>query len=56
MPETPRWIVWDVRTQRAVGKPYLNRRRAVTRADKLDLEYGAYRYQVRALPTTQEPA
>lgn len=32
-----------------VGKPYANRRRAQTRADKLNLEYGAHRYSVRTV-------
>lgn len=30
-----------------VGKPYKCRKRARTRADRLDNEYGAYRYSVR---------
>lgn len=32
-----------------VGKPYKSRKRAQTRADRLNLEYGAHRYSVRAL-------
>lgn len=32
----------------AVSKPYSNRKRAQTRADKLNLEYGAHRYSVRS--------
>lgn len=46
---SPLWIIWDLREQRQVGKSYGDRRRATRRADKLDLEYGAIRYQVRKL-------
>jgi hypothetical protein len=37
----------DNQTGLRVGGTYTNRRRARTRADKLDLAYGAYRYTVR---------
>lgn len=41
----------DIKTGMPVGKPYKNARRARTRRDKLDLEYGAIRYRVeRASP------
>ena len=36
-----------------VGKPYANRKRAQTRADRLNMEYGATRFTVRAVA---EPA
>jgi len=41
----------DLKTQQQVGKNYkgTQRNRARARADKLDLEYGAYRYIVRAI-------
>lgn len=46
------YVIWDnggIMRQAAgpVGKPYSCRKRARTRADRLDLEYGAYRYSVR---------
>ena len=37
----------DSKTGRVIGKPYNSRSRATGRADKLDNEYGAYRYKVR---------
>lgn len=39
--------VYDRQTGVAVGKPYSDAKRARTRRDKLDNEYGAYRYGVR---------
>jgi hypothetical protein len=39
--------VVDSRTGKVMGKPYNSRSRARSRADKLDNEYGAYRYKVR---------
>lgn len=41
----------DKKTGLVVGKPYSSRQRARTRADKLDNEYGAYRYYVRSVAT-----
>lgn len=42
------WTIVDGRNGHvAVSKPYTNRKRAQTRADKLNLEYGAHRYSVR---------
>jgi len=42
------WTIIDLRSGAAeVSKPYRNRRRAATRADKLNLQYGAHRYAVR---------
>lgn len=39
----------DMKTGEQIGKDYTysQRKRARNRADKLDLEYGAYRYSVR---------
>ena len=37
----------DSKTGKVLGKPYSSRSRARARADKLDNEYGAYRYKVR---------
>jgi len=37
----------DIQTGLQVGKDYASRKRASTRANKLDLEYGAVRYSVR---------
>lgn len=41
------FIIWDRINQCQVGKPYSNRNRARARVDKLDNDYGAYRYSVR---------
>jgi len=50
------WTIYDRKEGCYVGKPYGNRRRAQSRAERLDLIYGAYRYNVRALtkPETSE--
>lgn len=48
--ETPvRFAIIDTRTGNQVGSLYTNRKRAVSRADKLDNAYGAYRYTVRTI-------
>lgn len=39
--------VIDLQTGRRVGRPYATRVAASRRANKLDLDYGAIRYQVR---------
>lgn len=36
----------DVKTSLQVGTNYKDRRKAINRADKLDLQYGAIRYKV----------
>lgn len=41
------YVIVDRHTGATIGKPYTNARRARSRADKLDNEYGAYRYSVR---------
>lgn len=43
--------VIDRQTGLQVGKDYTSKARARSRADKLDLEYGAYRYSVRTVET-----
>ncbi len=52
------FVIIDRQTGERVGKPYTGktaRKRARTRMDKLDNEYGAYRYQVKRLdPETGE--
>jgi len=52
------FVVIDAHTGQRVGKPYTGRharKRARTRMDKLDNEYGAYRYQVKRFdPETGE--
>lgn len=40
------WIVYDRHGQCTVGKPYATKARARARAERLDLNYGAYRYGV----------
>ena len=51
---TSTYEVYDTKTGKAVGKPYNSRKRARSRADKLDNIYGAYRYGVRQCPTLTE--
>jgi len=41
------YVVYDRHTGEQVGKTYTSRVRATARRDKLDNEYGAYRYGVR---------
>ena len=41
-----KWIVVDRKTQQIVGE-YQTMRRALRRADKLDMAHGAYRYSVK---------
>lgn len=40
-----RYLVIDRQTKKVMGS-YSTRKKASTKADKLDLEYGAYRYNV----------
>ena len=41
--------IFDKHTGLNVGKPYKNEKRARARMDKLDNEYGGYRYAVRRI-------
>lgn len=45
-----RYQIIDTKTGQQVGKDYASRARARSRADRLDNEYGAYRYAVRVSP------
>lgn len=45
------YVVIDRYTQSQVGRPYHSRGRATARVDRLDAEYGAYRYDVRLVET-----
>jgi hypothetical protein len=47
-PATIRWAIVDRHTRVQVGALYTSKSRARARADKLDNEYGAYRYAVVA--------
>jgi hypothetical protein len=47
------YLVVDRQTGLQVGKPYTSKSRARNRVDKLDNEYGAYRYTVRSLEVSQ---
>ncbi len=49
-----KWRIWDTHDKVWVSAPYNNKKRARTRMDKLDNEYGGYRYQVRE-EVTAEP-
>ncbi len=42
----------DSKTGKVMGKPYSSRSRARARVDRLDNEYGAYRYKVRRVGST----
>lgn len=43
------FLIIDRQTGNQVGKPYNNKARARSRADKLDNEYGGYRFTVKTL-------
>lgn len=47
-----KYIVVDRKTGEQVGKPYASKSRARTRVDKLDNEYGGYRYSVKEIEVT----
>lgn len=49
------YVIVDGQTGKVISKPYESRRRATTRADKLDNEYGAYRYKVRMIDNNPQP-
>jgi hypothetical protein len=49
---TQQYEIYDIKTGKTVGKPYISRSKARTRADRLDNEYGAYRYKVRPIGST----
>ena len=44
-----KYIIWDGKNNEQVGSEYISRRKAESRADKLDLIYGAYRYYVKVI-------
>lgn len=44
-----KYAVIDRQTGQQVGKPYTSKNRARGRVDKLDNEYGAYRYTIRVI-------
>lgn len=44
-----KYIVIDRKNGEQVGKPYLSKNRARSRVDKLDSEYGSYRYSVKQI-------
>ena len=50
-------VIYDVREQRVVSKPYAwkDRRRARNRAERLNLEYGAHRYTTREASASPRP-
>ena len=54
--QAPVYRIIDNQTGQQVGADYKNRRRAYTRADKLDLEYGAIRYRVETPAMRQAKA
>ena len=51
-----RWRVWDMHDKKFVSAPYSNKKRARSRVDKLDNEYGAYRYTVKEVEEAVEKA
>lgn len=46
--------IYDTKEKQWVGKPNKNKKRLINKADKLDNEYGAVRYQVRKVSKTNE--
>jgi len=44
-----KYIIIDKQTGTQKGKEYTSRRKARSRADALDLSYGAYRYIVKII-------
>lgn len=44
-----KYAIIDRHTGEQVGKPYTSKNRARTRVDKLDNEYGCYRYSVKQI-------
>lgn len=44
-----KYIIIDRHTGDQMGKPYTDKNRARNRANKLDLQYGAYRYTVKQI-------
>jgi hypothetical protein len=49
LPPATKWVIIDNQTKKPVSKILTNRSRARSRADKLDLQYGAVRYRVMPL-------
>ena len=51
IPLKPEGVLYQVvdKDGTLIGKPLKTLRRALRKADKLDLEYGAYRYTVRRI-------
>lgn len=50
--QSAKYEIVDTKTGKVVGKPYNSRSRARARVDRLDNEYGAYRYRVRQVGST----
>ncbi|HET9285710.1 MAG TPA: hypothetical protein VFR24_27475 [Candidatus Angelobacter sp.] len=48
-----RFEVYDPKTNQVMGKPYINAPMARSRVDKLDNQYGAYRYRTRQIKAPQ---
>lgn len=44
-----KYAIVDRKTGEQVGNPYTSKSRARTRVDKLDNEYGGYRYSVKEI-------
>lgn len=44
-----KYVVIDRHTGEQVGKPYTSKNRARCRAEKLDMQYGAYRYIIKPI-------
>lgn len=44
-----KYAIIDRKTGEQVGKPYTSKSRARGRVDKLDNEYGGYRYSVKEI-------
>lgn len=47
-----KYLVCERGTDKQIGKPYTDRKRARARVDKLDLQYGCYHYYVKRIEET----
>jgi len=50
-----KWRIWDPKEKVWVSQPYSDKNRARHRMDKLDNDYGAYRYQVKEVEGDEVP-
>lgn len=49
------WRIWDPKESQWASSTYKNKRRARNKIDKMDNEYGAYRYKLKEVRDTKDP-